>query len=112
MLKAAKKKWKNLWDTFSRELKKIGMPHSGADGECAAEYIGSWPYFDNMGFLKVVLKPRPTQSNINGQTELAFEPIYKYLKSNHTPSLNPIVQMNLQPTRPPEQATSTTPTSS
>lgn len=59
-----KKKWKNLRDTFSKELKKIPKPRSGTDADNEPKYTGTWPHFEAMSFLKVVLKPRQTEGNI------------------------------------------------
>ncbi|XP_022164934.1 uncharacterized protein LOC111029967 [Myzus persicae] len=60
----AKKKWKNLRDTYAKELKKIPKPRSGADADNEPEYTGTWPYFESMSFLKVILKPRKQDGNI------------------------------------------------
>ncbi|XP_060882087.1 uncharacterized protein LOC132953750 [Metopolophium dirhodum] len=59
-----KKKWKNLRDTYAKELKKIPMPRSGADADHEPEYTGNWPYFESLSFLKVILKPRKQDENI------------------------------------------------
>ncbi|KAF6213404.1 hypothetical protein GE061_011123 [Apolygus lucorum] len=45
----AKSKWKNLRDTFIRELKKVS-PRTGDSSETGL-YHGKWAYFDMMTFL-------------------------------------------------------------
>ncbi|CAG4979451.1 unnamed protein product [Parnassius apollo] len=65
----AKKKWKNLRDTFIKELKKIPKPRSGADADNEPKYTGTWPYFESMSFLIVILKPRKTEGNIVTKTD-------------------------------------------
>jgi hypothetical protein len=59
-----KKKWKNLRDTYAKELKKIPKPRSGADADNEPEYTGTWPYFESLSFLKVILIPRKQDRNI------------------------------------------------
>lgn len=59
-----KKKWKNLRDTYAKELKKIPKPRSGADADNEPEYTGTWPYFESLSFLKVILKPRKQDGSI------------------------------------------------
>ncbi|KAH9631916.1 hypothetical protein HF086_013607 [Spodoptera exigua] len=59
-----KKKWKNLRDTFSKELKKNPKPRSGTDADNEPKYTGTWLYIEAMSFFKVVLKPRQTEGNI------------------------------------------------
>ncbi|XP_047518935.1 uncharacterized protein LOC125058835 [Pieris napi] len=59
-----KKKWKNLRDSYSRELKKVKKPRSGSDADQNGQYQGDWPHFESMQFLKTILKPRKTTSNI------------------------------------------------
>ncbi|XP_046685435.1 uncharacterized protein LOC124371166 [Homalodisca vitripennis] len=58
-------KWKNLRDTFRRELKKVPGYRSGSDGDQAPKYTGHWPYFERMLFLRGVMTPRPTDSNMS-----------------------------------------------
>uniref|UniRef100_A0A6P7FYR8 Uncharacterized protein LOC114335662 n=1 Tax=Diabrotica virgifera virgifera TaxID=50390 RepID=A0A6P7FYR8_DIAVI len=61
----AQKKWKNLRDSFARELKKIPKRRSGADAENGGgEYRGDWPYFEAMKFLEVVIKPRASATSV------------------------------------------------
>ncbi|CAG4969520.1 unnamed protein product [Colias eurytheme] len=54
-----KKKWKNLRDSYNRELKKVEKPRSGSD----ADQNG----FESRRFLKTILKPRKTTSNIQNK---------------------------------------------
>ncbi|XP_050295157.1 uncharacterized protein LOC126735251 [Anthonomus grandis grandis] len=63
-----KKKWKHLRDTYCRELKKIPKPRSGGDADSEPKYKGTWPYFECMSFLGIIIKPRKTTGNI-GQSE-------------------------------------------
>ncbi|XP_046684581.1 uncharacterized protein LOC124370335 [Homalodisca vitripennis] len=60
-----KGKWKNLSDTFRRELKKVPGYRYGSDGDQAPKYTGHWPYFERMLFLRGVMTPRPTDSNMS-----------------------------------------------
>ncbi|XP_050293856.1 uncharacterized protein LOC126734324 [Anthonomus grandis grandis] len=61
----AKKKWRNLRDQFTKELKKISKPRSGDPKEFVASYSRKWQYFANMLFLKDTLIPRNTEGNIS-----------------------------------------------
>ncbi|XP_050309606.1 transcription factor Adf-1-like [Anthonomus grandis grandis] len=61
----AKKKWRNLRDQFTKELKKISKPRSGDPQEFVASYSRKWQYFANMLFLKDTLIPRNTEGNIS-----------------------------------------------
>ncbi|XP_044764520.1 uncharacterized protein LOC123321081 [Coccinella septempunctata] len=54
-------KWKNLRDTFRKELKKMPVKRSG-DG--ASSWRSSWPYFDNLYFLKDQFTARKSTSNL------------------------------------------------
>nr|XP_022904554.1 uncharacterized protein LOC111416692 [Onthophagus taurus]XP_022913138.1 uncharacterized protein LOC111423979 [Onthophagus taurus] len=62
-----KKKWKNLRDSYNRELKKVEKPRSGSDADQNGQYQGDWPHFESMQFLKTILKPRKTTSNIQNE---------------------------------------------
>lgn len=44
-----KKRWKNLKDSYRRELKKITVPRSG---EADTDTTVKWKYFELLGFLK------------------------------------------------------------
>ncbi|XP_075444883.1 uncharacterized protein LOC142488352 isoform X2 [Ascaphus truei] len=48
----AKGKWKNLRDSFRRELKKIKPSDSGDEATSVYEKTSSWPFFKQMEFLK------------------------------------------------------------
>lgn len=54
-------KWKNLRDTFSKELKKMPVKRSGDEG---TSWKSSWPYFQNLYFLKDKFIPRPSSGNL------------------------------------------------
>ena len=49
------KKWKNLRDTFVRELKKVKTKKSGDEGPA---YISRWPLFSAMMFVADTVKHR------------------------------------------------------
>ncbi|MEE6463597.1 hypothetical protein FKM82_005967 [Ascaphus truei] len=55
--------WKNLCDSYRRELKKIKVPRSGDAGSTAEEHTSSWPHFQTIEFLKVQMAPVATVSN-------------------------------------------------
>ncbi|KAL4113372.1 hypothetical protein QTP88_017004 [Uroleucon formosanum] len=79
----AKKKWQNLRDTYAKELKKIPKPLSGADADNEPEYAGTWPYFESLSFLKVILKPRKQDGNIIEPEELAESYLMDSLESTY-----------------------------
>ncbi|XP_022913138.2 transcription factor Adf-1-like [Onthophagus taurus] len=62
-----KKKWKNLRDSYNRDLNKVEKPRSGSDADQNGQYQGDWPHFESMQFLKTILKPRKTTSNIQNE---------------------------------------------
>lgn len=57
-----KKKWKNLKDTYSKELKKIPKPRSG---DSLSNYEPDWKYFTLLGFLKDEYMPLAAESNLD-----------------------------------------------
>lgn len=69
----AKKKWKNLRDTFLREVKKVKKSRSGDQQECAEIYIGKWIYYKSMLFLKDTTTPRDTEGNVSEENESEVE---------------------------------------
>ena len=50
------KKWKNLRDTFVRELKKTKAQKSGDKGP---NYTSQWPYFEQLLFLTDTVRHKP-----------------------------------------------------
>ena len=56
-----KKKWKGLRDSFRREYNKFLK--SGQ--EAPDEFISSWPFFEQMLFLKNVMQPRELKGNLS-----------------------------------------------
>lgn len=57
-----RKKWKNLRDTYARELKKQPVSRSG---DAAGRTRGStWPFFTCMQFLMHQMKPRTATGNL------------------------------------------------
>ncbi|XP_028898061.1 uncharacterized protein LOC105215197 isoform X2 [Zeugodacus cucurbitae] len=61
----AKKKWRNLRDQFSKELKKVPKLKSEASQNQSAIYTGKWRYFKSLLFLKDALTPRETYGNLS-----------------------------------------------
>ncbi|XP_024892558.1 uncharacterized protein LOC112467894 [Temnothorax curvispinosus] len=63
---AVSTRWKSLRDQYSREMRKVtaSQPRSGA-GNDEPSYKPTWPLFSDMSFLKDVIKPRKTQSNVS-----------------------------------------------
>ncbi|XP_023027407.2 uncharacterized protein isoform X1 [Leptinotarsa decemlineata] len=57
-----KKKWKNLRDTYNKELKKIPKPRSG---DLPLNYEPAWKYFTLLGFLKDEYMPLAAESNLD-----------------------------------------------
>nr|XP_023014059.1 uncharacterized protein LOC111503862 [Leptinotarsa decemlineata] len=57
-----KKKWKNLRDTYNKELKKIPRPRSG---DSPTNYEPAWKYFTLLGFLKDEYMPLTAESNLD-----------------------------------------------
>ena len=49
------RKWKNLRDTFVRELRKVKTKKSGDKGP---KYVSHWPFFDNLLFIADTVKHR------------------------------------------------------
>ena len=49
------KKWKNLRDTFVRELRKVKKKVSGDKGP---QYVSRWPFFYNLLFIADKVKHR------------------------------------------------------
>ncbi|XP_063625241.1 uncharacterized protein LOC134796978 [Cydia splendana] len=61
------KKWKNLKDSFSRELASQKKSVSGESGKKKRKYI----YFDQLSFLIAINTPRDTSSNVKPMEECA-----------------------------------------
>lgn len=63
---AVSTRWKSLRDQYSREMRKViaSQPRSGAGSE-ELSYKSTWPLFNELSFLKDVIKPRKTQSNVS-----------------------------------------------
>lgn len=57
-----RKKWKYLQDQFSVKCSKIKTPRSGDAAETATK--PKWPYFKRMLFLKDIVTPRASSSNL------------------------------------------------
>nr|XP_023023324.1 uncharacterized protein LOC111511532 isoform X7 [Leptinotarsa decemlineata] len=57
-----KKKWNNLRDTYSKELKKIPKPHSG---DSPSNYEPAGKYFTLLGFFKDEYMPLAAESNLD-----------------------------------------------
>ncbi|XP_022162527.1 uncharacterized protein LOC111028264 [Myzus persicae] len=63
----AKKKWRNLRDTFLREKKKVKKCRSGDPQERAEIYTGKWSYYNLLLFLKDTTTPRVSDGNITDE---------------------------------------------
>lgn len=61
---AVKKKWKNLRNSFGKELRKIPEGRSGNEGPLNFETYTTWPYFDSMLFLKDQMRSRKSGGNL------------------------------------------------
>ena len=57
-----RKKWKYLRDQFSVEIGKIKPPGSGDPG--GESYEPKWPHYRSLLFLKDIVKPRASSSNL------------------------------------------------
>jgi len=57
-----RKKWKYLREQFSVEFGKIEPPHSGDPG--GESYELKWPHYRLLLFLKDIVKPRASSSNL------------------------------------------------
>jgi len=57
-----RKKWKYLRDQFCVEFGKSQPPHSGDTG--GESYEPKWPHYKSLLFLKDVVKPRSSSSNL------------------------------------------------
>lgn len=62
---AVKKKWKNLRDSFGKELRKIPVGRSGDEGPSNLETYTTWPHFNAMLFLRDQMKPRKAGGNLS-----------------------------------------------
>jgi len=63
----AKRKWRNLRDTFLKEKKKVKKCRSGDSHENAEIYTGKWIYYKLMLFLKDTTTSRNTKGNISDE---------------------------------------------
>jgi len=57
-----RKKWKYLRDQFIVEFGKIKPPRSGDSG--GESYEPKWPHYRSLLFLKAIVKPRASSSNL------------------------------------------------
>ncbi|CAH2011939.1 unnamed protein product [Acanthoscelides obtectus] len=63
-----KKKWKNLRDTYSKELRKMSESRSG---DSSSNHEPSWKYFTLLGFLKDQFMHLTAESNLDeGDSEI------------------------------------------
>ncbi|XP_055590271.1 uncharacterized protein LOC129742397 [Uranotaenia lowii] len=72
---SAKKKWKNLRDTFSKELRKIPESRSGDASRLNFEAYTTWPCFESMVFLRHQLKPRKSGGNLSRASGESSNPV-------------------------------------
>lgn len=82
----AKKKWKNLRDTFLRETKKVKKSRSGDAQESAEIYTGKWIYYKSMLFLKDTTTPRDTEGNVSEEDQSEVEENNEHMQSPTSPS--------------------------
>ncbi|XP_021707919.1 uncharacterized protein LOC110678812 [Aedes aegypti] len=59
-----KKKWKNLRNSFGKELKKIPEGRSGDAGPLNCETYTTWPFLTQMMFLKDQMRSRKSGGNL------------------------------------------------
>ncbi|XP_055913651.1 uncharacterized protein LOC129947208 [Eupeodes corollae] len=64
----AKNKWKNVKDTYRKNLQKIPRPLSGSE---ATSIKIKWPFFESMAFIKDTIVPDPTEGNLSGPVDAA-----------------------------------------
>ncbi|CAG7724463.1 unnamed protein product [Allacma fusca] len=61
-----KKRWRGLRDTFFREMKKLKSPSgAGCDPEFSLDVSSTWPWFNQLLFLKEVNLPLITEDNLS-----------------------------------------------
>ena len=67
-----RKKWKYLRDQFSVEFGKIKPPRSGDPG--GESYEPKWPHYRSLLFLKDIVKPRASSSNLKLDKTAPMQP--------------------------------------
>jgi len=67
-----RKKWKYLRDQFSVEFGKIKPPRSGDPG--GESYEPKWPHYRSLLFLKDIVKPRASSSNLKLDETALMQP--------------------------------------
>ncbi|XP_065300943.2 uncharacterized protein [Dermacentor albipictus] len=55
------RRWRNLRDTFAKKIKELAKK----SGVGAGEPVSKWKYFDLKLFLRDIVEPRPTTSNLD-----------------------------------------------
>ncbi|KAH7945084.1 hypothetical protein HPB49_006469 [Dermacentor silvarum] len=55
------RRWRNLRDTFGKKVKELRKKSGAGAGEPASK----WKYFDMLLFLRDIVEPRPTTSNLD-----------------------------------------------
>lgn len=73
-MEEAKKKWQGLRDTFRKEYNKVVEHKSGDEGIDTGD--SSWPYFDQMLFLKDVVAHRKLQGNVSPKKKRSEENVF------------------------------------
>lgn len=81
-----KSKWRNLRDTFRRELAKAQSFRSGAAGDSTKK--SKWAYFELMLFIKDTFTAKPTTSNVPSNAEENDEGNYDKNSENDEESLD------------------------
>ena len=67
-----RKKWKYVRDQFSVEFGKIKPPRSGDPG--GESYEPKWPHYRSLLFLKDIVKPRASSSNLKLDETALMQP--------------------------------------
>ncbi|KAG5900584.1 hypothetical protein JTB14_022887, partial [Gonioctena quinquepunctata] len=91
-----RKKWKYLRDQFSVELGKAKPPRSGDPAD--ESNIPKWPYFKSMVFLKDIVKPRPSSSNL-----IANKPPFTHDETSENTDTDDNGESNTTPNRLQEE---------
>nr|XP_054929811.1 uncharacterized protein LOC129386210 [Dermacentor andersoni] len=55
------RRWRNLRDTFAKKVKELAKKSGAGSGEPASK----WKYFDLLLFLRDIVEPHPTTSNLD-----------------------------------------------
>ncbi|KAL1479958.1 hypothetical protein MTO96_051441 [Rhipicephalus appendiculatus] len=76
-IKLVSNRWRNLRDTFAKKIREL-KKKSGAG---AGDIVPKWKYFDHLLFLKDIIEPRPTSSNLEDSTDATQESVAQVFAS-------------------------------